>query len=169
MRKTTYPRFCASVRAPSSWPNHQRSNGESAARSVRSNDASADAMRRSVTVSLPKAAAKSGRYDAFPATRPTRSSSVMSSSVAARIGPSACASRLTARPSQNSTGNVAALARLGTLRGPTCPRTPTAVGSPSPSAFAGSWQSAHDFDESRESDLSKNSRFPSATFPGSSS
>ncbi len=59
-------------------------------------------------------------------------------------GPSACFSRLGARPSQNCTVKYAELNTVGALRVPVFPCTPLETGLPSENPALGLWHVAHE-------------------------
>src|SRR5947209_4413635 len=85
-------------------------------------------------------------------------------SIGLAIGPLACSSRVGARPSQNWRVLYARLITVGALRPPRWPPIPRELAAPSPNAFAGSWQLAHETEWSDESRLSKKRSLPSSAF-----
>ena len=71
------------------------------------------------------------------------------------MGPSAWASSVEARPSQNCARLHARLMIVGALRPPFCPLIPVETAAPSVKANLGSWQLAHATVPSAERRLSK--------------
>src|SRR3954470_5410188 len=82
------------------------------------------------------------------------------------IGPVACASRLSARPSQKKAWPQARLRMLGELRRSVTILSPTAVLRPSSQPKLGLWQETQASTATRESRGSKNSVLPSSAFSG---
>ncbi len=70
------------------------------------------------------------------------------------IGPPACSSRLSARPSQNCLGENAALSTVGAFRVPVLPPAPLDCLLPSLNALSGSWQEAQATESSADNRFS---------------
>src|SRR5689334_14924205 len=71
------------------------------------------------------------------------------------MGPLACSSSVSARPSQNCASEYARLITVGALRPPFCDLMPVENAAPSVKACSGAWQEAHETVSSAESRLSK--------------
>src|SRR4051812_30328052 len=80
------------------------------------------------------------------------------------MGPLACSSKLSARPSQNWDFMYAALRMLGAETVPLWPRIPVDTGDWSVQPLFGSWHDAHETVASRDRRLSKKRVLPSAAF-----
>src|SRR4051812_22444455 len=82
------------------------------------------------------------------------------------MGKRTCSSRLSERPSQNSSGLKAAFHRVGVWRTSGRPVTPLPVDSPSLKDSLGSWQEAQAMAPVEDNSLSSNRRLPSAILAG---
>jgi hypothetical protein len=98
--------------------------------------------------------------DIAPSSPTSQRSKGISTSVS--IGPSACSSRVAARPSQNWAPKKPEVSTVGVLRSPICPSWPTARGLRSVSPSAGLWQVAQEMTPEALILGSKNSIRPSS-------
>src|SRR5690554_2627770 len=80
------------------------------------------------------------------------------------MGPTACSSKVPARPSQNCASRNAALNTVGLFLGPTRPESPIAIVLWSTPAAPTTWQVLQEIIPERESRFSKNSIWPRSIF-----
>ena len=143
-----------------------KSKGAQAETMVRSNVAIALGMVSAVTPSPGKTASNRLTYQGMACRAATAFSIGMFISTSAVIGPMACCSRVSARPSQKNTSLQAWFITVGLCLPSGFSPSPRPVGLPSCQPKLALWQDAQDRACDPDRRGSKNSTFPSSAFSG---
>ena len=162
VKKIIRPRAWESLRALRS-PCSQRSKDVSPVTNLRSKAAMAPTMS-SIAISSTPIAANALRYRDWDFTRATASSSIRSISIGLVIGPLACSSSDSARPSQKKYSACCRLTTVGVLIGSTSPWAPFPKAMPCSKPCSGLWHVPHEVFRGRERMGSKKSRQPIASW-----